>query len=93
MSVTIIDYPRIIRSGAINHGEPTIKGSTIPVRIIARYYLMGMSEDEILSGFPQLQPADVFSALAFYFENKDEMNEMMEEYDRQYDHLKAEFTK
>lgn len=89
---TTIDYPRIARNSAINQGEPTVNGSKIPVRIIVGYYQMGMSEDDILSGFPQLQPADIFSALAFYFENKSEMDLLIEQYGNDYDQLKTRFN-
>jgi uncharacterized protein (DUF433 family) len=91
MQIAAIDYPRISRSAATNSGEPTIKGSRIPVRIIAGYYQMGMSEAEILQGFPQLVPADIFSALAFYFDNKSEMDGLIEEYGREYDEAKMKF--
>ena len=92
MSTTIIDYPRISRSSIANGGEPTINGSKIPVRIIVGYYQMGMTEAEILQGFPQLQPADIFSALAFYFENKSEMDALIEQYGREYDEAKIRFN-
>ena len=89
---TIIDYPRITRNPTINLGESTVNDSKIPVWIIVGYYQMGMSEDEILSGFPQLQPADIFSALAFYFENKSEMDSLIEQYGNEYDQLKTRFN-
>jgi uncharacterized protein (DUF433 family) len=92
IQIATIDYPRISRIAAINSGEPTIKGSKIPVRIIAGYYQMGMSEGEILQGFPQLEPADIFSALAFYFDNKFEMDALIEEYGRDYDEAKLKFN-
>jgi uncharacterized protein (DUF433 family) len=92
MQVAAIDYPRISRLAAINSGEPTIKGSKIPVRIIAGYYQMGMSEIEIQQGFPQLEPADIFSALAFYFDNKSEMDVLIARYGREYDEAKMKFN-
>ena len=88
MQIRTIDYPRIMPAPSTGNGEPMIKGSKIPVRIIAGYYQMGMSEAEIIEGFPQLVPADIFSALAFYFDNKPEMDALMEEYGREYDNAK-----
>ena len=92
MQIASIDYPRITRLSGINSGEPTIKGSKIPVRIIAGYYQMGMSEAEIMQGFPQLEPADIFSALAFYFDNKSEMDDLIAVYGRNYDDAKMNFN-
>jgi uncharacterized protein (DUF433 family) len=92
MSATIIDYPRISRSDLSGSGEPMIMGSKIPVRIIVGYYQMGMSENELLQGFPQLEPADIFSALAFYFENKSEMDSLIEQYGREYDQEKLRYN-
>ncbi len=92
MQTVAIDYPRISRLGAINSGEPSIKGSKIPVRIIDGYYQMGMSEAEILQDFPQLGPADIFSALAFYFDNKSEMDTLIETYGREFDEAKKKYN-
>jgi uncharacterized protein (DUF433 family) len=92
MQITAINYPRISRNEATNSGEPTIEGSKIPVRIIAGYYRMGLSEIEILQGFPQLEPADIFSALAFYFDNKSEMDALIEQYGHDYDDAKMKYN-
>jgi uncharacterized protein (DUF433 family) len=92
MATATIDYPRITRSALRGEDEPMITGSKIPVRIIAGYFQMGMSETEIMHGFPQLDPADIFSALAFYFDNKSEMDALIEKYGREYDEAKMKFN-
>jgi uncharacterized protein (DUF433 family) len=35
---------------------------------------MGMSADEILTTLPHLKPSQVHSALAYYFDHKDEVD-------------------
>ncbi len=38
-----------------------------------------MLPDEIVATYPQLTPADVHAALAFYFDNRDEIEKQMRE--------------
>jgi hypothetical protein len=42
-----------------------------------------MSADEIVAAYPQLTLADVHAALAFYFDNRDEIERQMKE-DREF---------
>ncbi len=38
-----------------------------------------MLPDEIVASFPQLTPADVHAALAFYFDNREEIEQQIRE--------------
>lgn len=49
----------------IHHGEPCIKGTRVPVTIIVGSIADGMSVDEILEEYPQLQRESVHAALAY----------------------------
>jgi uncharacterized protein (DUF433 family) len=49
------------------------------VRCIAGYYQMGMSVDEILATLRHLTASQVHSALAFYFDHKDEVDRDLSE--------------
>ncbi|MDW7679181.1 MAG: DUF433 domain-containing protein [bacterium] len=69
-----IQYPYITSNPEIAHGVPIIQGSRISVRTIAGYYQMGMDVDEILATLPHLSPAQVHSALAYYFDHQDEID-------------------
>jgi uncharacterized protein (DUF433 family) len=66
-----LPYPHIISNPSIANGAPSIKGTRITVRSIAGYYQMGMNVDEILATLSHLSPAQVHSALAYYFDNQD----------------------
>jgi len=69
-----LHYPYITSSVEIAHGAPIIDGTRITVRTIAGYYQMGMDVDEILATLPHLFPAQVHSALAYYFDHQDEID-------------------
>ena len=71
-------YPHITTHRGIAGGEPVIEGTRITVRCIAGYYQMGMSVDEILTSLSHLTPAQVHSALAYYFDHKREIDRNLE---------------
>lgn len=54
-------------------GKAIIKGTRIPVASLVNHYRSGMSVEEIIEGFPSLSPAQLFDALSYFFDNKDEI--------------------
>lgn len=56
-------------------GKAVIKGTRIPVASIVNHYRSGMSIEEIIEGYPSLTPAQLFDALSYYFDNKDEIDQ------------------
>jgi uncharacterized protein (DUF433 family) len=64
------NYPYITTNPEIAGGVPIIEGTRVAVRTIAGYYQMGMSVDEILTTLPHLTPAQIHSALAYYFDHQ-----------------------
>lgn len=71
------NFPYITKNPKIAGGTPLIEGTRITVRVIAGYYQLGMNVDEILSALKHLTPAQVHSALAYYFENQVEIDEAL----------------
>ncbi|MBI1821768.1 MAG: DUF433 domain-containing protein [Nitrospirae bacterium] len=55
-------------------GKAVIKNTRIPVASIVNHYRSGMSIEEILEGYPLLKPAQLFDALSYYFDNKEEID-------------------
>ena len=55
-----------------------IKGTRISVANIAGYYLMGFSPEEIQRELPHLNLAQIFDAIAFYFDHKEIINQELE---------------
>ena len=49
----------------LHHGDPCIKGTRIPVKIIIGSLADGMTEAEIRAAYPQLTHEDILAALAY----------------------------
>lgn len=54
----------------IRFGKPTVRGTRIAVGDVLSYLASGMSEDEILSDFPQLTREAIRACLAFAAERE-----------------------
>ena len=61
---------RININPEIRFGKPCIRGTRITVGDILGYLAGGMSEDQILSDFPQLTREDVRACLAYAAERE-----------------------
>lgn len=55
-------------------GKAVVRKTRIPVVSIVNHYRSGISIEEILDGYPSLTPAQLFDALSYYFDNKDEID-------------------
>ena len=73
-SVKQKSYPYITSQSDIAGGTPLIEETRITVRTVAGYYQMGMNVDEILNTLQHLTPAQVHSALAYYFDHQEEID-------------------
>jgi uncharacterized protein (DUF433 family) len=56
---------RITIDPAICHGKPTIRGLRYPVELILDLLSSGMSNEEILGDYPDLERDDILAALAY----------------------------
>jgi uncharacterized protein (DUF433 family) len=56
---------RITVDPAICHGKPTIRGLRYPVETILELLGAGMSYEEILEDYPDLQREDILAVLTF----------------------------
>lgn len=56
---------RITTEPGIRGGKPIIRGLRITVYDVLDYLASGMSEDEILRDFPELEREDIRACLAF----------------------------
>jgi len=57
--------PRITVDPSICHGKPCIRGMRYPVENILEWLAAGMTIDEILDDYEDLEREDILSALAF----------------------------
>lgn len=67
-------YPYITFNPNVANGAPSIQGTRITVQCIAGYHQLGMTVDEILNALQQLTPAQVHSALTYYFDHQLEVD-------------------
>jgi uncharacterized protein (DUF433 family) len=58
-------------------GHPRVAGTRIRVANVVLWTEQGKSPDEIVAAYPQLSLADVYAALAFYFDHREEMDQLI----------------
>ena len=70
---------RIVRTPGVCGGKPRIDGHRITVQNIAIWYdRLGLSADEIASEY-DLELADIYAALAYYFAHQSEVDVTIEQ--------------
>jgi uncharacterized protein (DUF433 family) len=73
-------------------GKPCIVGTRIRVQDIYVWHeLQGKLPDEIASDFPQLTLADIHAALAYYWDNREEIDRQMDEAEILVDGMKQKY--
>jgi uncharacterized protein (DUF433 family) len=60
-------------------GVPLVRGTRTTVANIAGYYRLGLTPEEIQRELPHLTLAQIFDALAFYFDHLKEVDLEMEQ--------------
>lgn len=70
-------HPRIEHRPDISGGEPIIRGTRITVRHIVERTQGGQSPDEIVVALPHLSLAQVFDALSYYFDHREEVDKLL----------------
>ncbi len=69
-------YPHIVKIKGVCGGDAVIEGTRIAVwHIVGYHYQAGMSVEELLRDFPHLKPAQILAALAYYHDNKAEIDQ------------------
>jgi uncharacterized protein (DUF433 family) len=63
----------IVRSPEIRGGRPRIAGTGVTVRRIVGWYKLGLNPEEIADEIGHLTLAQLYSALAYYHSNSDEI--------------------
>lgn len=98
MSERIVEstsYPHIVKIDGVCGGDAIIEETRIAVwHIVGYYYRAGMSVEEILAEWDYLTPAQVFSALAYYHDNREEIDRVRWENSYKYwqEHYNHVFT-
>jgi prevent-host-death family protein len=74
-----MEASHIVRRPEISGGEPLIHGTRITVRHIVERVRSGHTVDAILAALPHLTPAQVYAALAYYYDHQAEIDRLIEE--------------
>lgn len=56
---------RIVADSAVCGGEPCVKGTRIPVKVILSHLAAGETAAEVIASFPALEDADIRASLEF----------------------------
>lgn len=65
MSAPISNLDRITVNPEISHGAPTIRGMRLRVQDVLELLASGMSYDDILSDYDELEREDILAALEY----------------------------
>jgi uncharacterized protein (DUF433 family) len=72
---TRVIHPHITSDAGVCGGSPIILGTRFPVRSIVHYVLrLGLTPEELVERFPHLTLAHVYDALAYYYDNRAEID-------------------
>lgn len=77
-------HPYITRNPRICGGEPIIKETRISVRLIVEWDNVGESVDEIVAMYPHITHAQVYDALSYYYDHKEEVDQYLKENTEKY---------
>ena len=77
----------------MREGRPCLAGTGMTVHAVAARHLRGMSAQEILDEFPDLDLGRIHAALAYYYANKSQIDTDLEEARRLGEELAAEYPR
>ena len=72
------DHRYIVRDPAILGGEPIVVGTRTPVRAVVELWRMGTAPEEIPEHLPHLTLAQVFDALSYFSDHRDEIQSFID---------------
>ena len=91
MTATVSIDSLIVSTPDICGGRPRIDGSRITVQYIVNEIKAGVTPEEILEDKPHLTLAGIYTAIAYYYANKESLDAEFAEYDRECDRFIAEY--
>lgn len=68
----------MVKTKGICGGEPVIKGTRMPVRIVTECWRSGLSPEEIRHSYPQLELASIFDALSYAEDHEEQIDRLIE---------------
>lgn len=74
----VTDHPYVESVPDILSGEPVVKTTRTPVRAVVERWKFGESAEEILRSLPHLRLAQIFDALGYYDDHREEIEKYIE---------------
>ena len=61
-------------------GRPHVRGTGLSVELLAGFYRLGATPDELLLAYPQLSAAGLYDALSYYHDHRLELDAVLDEH-------------
>ena len=78
LMIEYTDHPHIVKVEGVVGGEPVIFGHRIPVRTVIEALRLGMTPEELAENYC-LDMAQVYDAIAYYYDHTEEIERYIEE--------------
>ncbi len=69
-----VSYPHVTKSPGVCGGKACIDGTRIRVNNVVFLHKNGANDETIREAYPDLTPAQIHAALAYYYDNGDEID-------------------
>jgi uncharacterized protein (DUF433 family) len=69
-----ISYPHVTKTPGVCGGKVCIDGSRVRVNNVVFLHKGGANDEKILEAYPDLTPAQIHAALAYYCDNREEID-------------------
>ncbi|HLB34900.1 MAG: hypothetical protein A3F67_02665 [Verrucomicrobia bacterium RIFCSPHIGHO2_12_FULL_41_10] len=69
-------YRHLVTDPGIRGGHARVQGTRIGVHDVIAYFLLGCSFEEVMKNFPDLTRSQIYECLAYYEDNKAEIEEL-----------------
>lgn len=80
----------LVKTPGICGGRIRIEGTRITVHRVALLYKQGQQPEEILQSYPHLKLSQIYTALAYFHANRDEIERELAVQDAEYEELKQQ---
>jgi uncharacterized protein (DUF433 family) len=72
------EHPHIVRKPGTWGGAPIVRGTRIPVRLIAQLWTAGETVEGIVQTYPHLQVSWVHDAISYYLDHQEAIDREIE---------------
>ena len=73
-----LDHPYVESVPTVLGGEPVVQNTRTPVRAIVERWKFGESVEELIRSLPHLRLAQIFDALGYYDDHREEIDKYIE---------------